>query len=997
MADLQDNSGLAPLIRLSLPVRDRSTFVLDFSANVSAGGLFFPADEPLSPGTAVRFLIELADGRPMLRGEGVVVWARGTDEYRPTRRRGMGIKFLRIDPRSKEVLEELLECQVRRSAERCSDVPDASSSVLSPDGTPIGGGENSVEQDTPVGDPMAVLETLTPNPVDVAGVISRVSETAVLAAVDIDDELDSLTPEGFDEQLVLESHTTQLPAILPPAMVEDLELGTGLAPDDALPDPEIETELDSGGEPEAKIGLFDGWDEDSSIEELAEIGAAPAEDDPSLAEELAETELDLSSDEDLASALSLVDDQSADVPEVVAEPLDAIRDDDASDIERESEAPDDSAELVADSAPEIELGEGSFTDSGEDTSESAPVDEPAEAVSEISLGEEFLADVAENVPALEPSDGVVEQVPELDLGAELFGDVDEDTSDVDLVEPALVEPAPDAVDQSHLLIDEEETSEIALDPDAPTPVDALDQEEVLYREPDQQEDELLPEPAALPEPDDDVGDIPTSVVSMDDALAQMGDEEPRAAPLDTEEPFAGEDDDDPTPIEPIGELDGGELGSPLDASDVLMSPGAASYVAEVEESQPDTQDIDESDLIDAEESHDGAPVINPDDIPGILEGIFDAPAVPGEGASSPKDATVDMSVWQPGAEMPPMGYSDAPEELSIEIQGVPPDVSMFEVSLPTTDMVEARGDGDFAVISADDIAEEEAISEATGLPDSEPGRAKDLLGVVEQPELDEEYLSLSSEVDDISLELDSGELTSMEISSEEPLAEVISAEDIAEEISMEDIAEESLIPGEMPGFSGEADGTDPRVPQRPSEADQVIDVLLSGGLPLEEPTSSTFVSDAVTTVDQEDETGKSPHPLFSGDSYLMGNDLEEEGSEELSFEDSDAFDSQDGSLEEWLDMEPQRQEEQTVVQGGPPPWSSEIAEKYGVQQTPSQMPPSNEQDLEQKGDEVKETPSDTPASVTQADDSLAMVQPPLGKGQTKKRKSFFRKLFGGGE
>ncbi len=974
MDDHQNNSGLAPLIKLSFPAHDRGSFIMEFSSNVSAGGLFFPTEEPLSPGSEFGFLIEVVYGYPMLRGEGVVVWARGTDEYRPTRRRGMGIKFVRIDPRSKEILEEMLQSQSRQSAERNSDVPDSSSMMLAPDGSPMADDAEEEMRGGFVEDPMTALETMASPNVDVEAVLARVVAEDPISIDRVDDELERLAPDGFDEAAALERPlrvdvSEGLPAIAPPAAPSEEPPGEQVAEPEpvqvaepepvqvaepepvqvAEPEPVRESEEEPEPEPEPKIGLFDEWDEElSEEEELAEPSEELASDEEPPEADLSETFRDFSDEEPL--------DEETPVEEL--------------------------AETVADLSSEKELANALLAVDGLEAGETGEAGERLEPAVVVDPGEELFSTEGEETALSAEVEASSEWAPDDELSEEPLPVVDEDTSETDSTEePAEVVPYA-ASEESPALTEDEETSEIPLE--AAPDIDLGAELFAVVKEAEAE----LESSAIFPDEEIDVDDIPTTVVPIDDG--------------------------EQTPIEAVEELDSSVIEAESEVADVFASPGAADYVSSEDPSLPETQDIDESDLMEAEDSMEDGPLINPDEISGILEGLPDENSDAGMTIDVGGAGQVDMSVWQPGSEMPPMGISDAPEELSVEIrdptafeepptvqgdvsyvdvemppmgisdapeelsvevQGVSPDAAMFEIALPTDEPLEPVA-ADYDEISVDDIAGEEVIDEAEEV-------------------VDEEYLSLSSQTELVDASDYSEELTSMDLSNEEPLAEVVSGEDIAEEISADDIAEESIIPDDYAGGTGVADGTDPKIPHRPSEADQVIDVLLSGGLPLEEPTPSTFHSDAVTTVDLEEDTGKSPHPLFEGDSYLMG--MDKEGSEELVAEDSASFESGDESLEGWLAEEPQSQEEATLVQGGPPPWSPEIAAKYGVQQTPSTVPPPAEVPPEQNEDGPPESGSDAPATAAQTDESLAMVQPPLGKAQPKKRKSFFRKLFGGGE
>src|SRR5690606_38256319 len=65
--------------------------------DVSHGGTFVQTEEPLLPGTLLRFDIQCADARAF-HGVGRVVWKR--EETSPASPAGMGIKFIKMDDAS---------------------------------------------------------------------------------------------------------------------------------------------------------------------------------------------------------------------------------------------------------------------------------------------------------------------------------------------------------------------------------------------------------------------------------------------------------------------------------------------------------------------------------------------------------------------------------------------------------------------------------------------------------------------------------------------------------------------------------------------------------------------------------------------------------------------------------------------------------------------------------------------------------------------------------
>lgn len=96
-------------IRIRLKYPDEAAFVRKYGANISRGGIFVSTREPKPVGTALRFEFQLADGSPIIRGEGSVVWVKPYDPGQPAKTHGMGVRFSRLDGESRRVVERVLE------------------------------------------------------------------------------------------------------------------------------------------------------------------------------------------------------------------------------------------------------------------------------------------------------------------------------------------------------------------------------------------------------------------------------------------------------------------------------------------------------------------------------------------------------------------------------------------------------------------------------------------------------------------------------------------------------------------------------------------------------------------------------------------------------------------------------------------------------------------------------------------------------------------------
>jgi uncharacterized protein (TIGR02266 family) len=98
---------------LSLKIRYKSATLEDFierySNDISRGGVFIKAKKPLAVGTLLKFEFILQDQSTLIHGVGRVVWRRegaGTDPEDPS---GMGIKFIKMDPESRSVVQRIAE------------------------------------------------------------------------------------------------------------------------------------------------------------------------------------------------------------------------------------------------------------------------------------------------------------------------------------------------------------------------------------------------------------------------------------------------------------------------------------------------------------------------------------------------------------------------------------------------------------------------------------------------------------------------------------------------------------------------------------------------------------------------------------------------------------------------------------------------------------------------------------------------------------------------
>ncbi|HEY4122492.1 MAG TPA: TIGR02266 family protein, partial [Byssovorax sp.] len=98
-----------------MTVRYKSATVDEFiehhSHDVSRGGIFIKTPSPFPPGTLLKFEIRIQDEQSVLAGVGRVVWKRESAEAGTETPAGMGVKFIKIDDKSKSLIARLVDAQ----------------------------------------------------------------------------------------------------------------------------------------------------------------------------------------------------------------------------------------------------------------------------------------------------------------------------------------------------------------------------------------------------------------------------------------------------------------------------------------------------------------------------------------------------------------------------------------------------------------------------------------------------------------------------------------------------------------------------------------------------------------------------------------------------------------------------------------------------------------------------------------------------------------------
>ncbi|MFQ5349088.1 MAG: TIGR02266 family protein [Thermoanaerobaculia bacterium] len=99
--------------RITLKFQHRDGFVNEYAANVSLKGMFITAWVPEPCGSVFLFEVQVADRQRLIHGVGEVVWVREAEES-PERPSGMGVRFLKLDEASREVINGMVDSHVRR-------------------------------------------------------------------------------------------------------------------------------------------------------------------------------------------------------------------------------------------------------------------------------------------------------------------------------------------------------------------------------------------------------------------------------------------------------------------------------------------------------------------------------------------------------------------------------------------------------------------------------------------------------------------------------------------------------------------------------------------------------------------------------------------------------------------------------------------------------------------------------------------------------------------
>jgi hypothetical protein len=186
-----DDLALQPLIVLRVVIRspDLETFVNKYSRFIKDDRIFIFTKSSQPAGTRVRFNLELADGQPLINGEGTVTRIR-PDGGDPSKPPGMELRFVPLDEPSRQLVARMLAAR-----DQVGRMPDQQTAPImtGTDSQPIAIGGKFRDESTDVESPPPTPPPLPPRPPVIAShpVLEPLEKTGSHAALtDLDDGQD---------------------------------------------------------------------------------------------------------------------------------------------------------------------------------------------------------------------------------------------------------------------------------------------------------------------------------------------------------------------------------------------------------------------------------------------------------------------------------------------------------------------------------------------------------------------------------------------------------------------------------------------------------------------------------------------------------------------------------------------------------------------------------------------------------------------------------------
>ncbi|HEX4339438.1 MAG TPA: TIGR02266 family protein [Polyangiaceae bacterium] len=136
---------------LSMTVRYKSAtldeFIEHHSHDISRGGMFIKTPAPFPGGTLLKFEVRIAEEQKVVQGVGRVVWKRDAASASPDTPAGMGVKFIKLDDESKQLIDRLIlkrgsaegayDAGERHAADHASTSPQPAASGVPTENRPI--------------------------------------------------------------------------------------------------------------------------------------------------------------------------------------------------------------------------------------------------------------------------------------------------------------------------------------------------------------------------------------------------------------------------------------------------------------------------------------------------------------------------------------------------------------------------------------------------------------------------------------------------------------------------------------------------------------------------------------------------------------------------------------------------------------------------------------------------------------------------------------------
>ncbi|MBL8952553.1 MAG: TIGR02266 family protein, partial [Myxococcaceae bacterium] len=116
-------------LRIRLPFATEAEFIERYGANVERGGIFIATRGPKPEGTEISFELVLSNGERLMRGEGVVQTVR---QEEAAGRSGMVVRFVRLEPRTKALIDRICAARDGVPAEAAQPVEAPPSEPLPP-------------------------------------------------------------------------------------------------------------------------------------------------------------------------------------------------------------------------------------------------------------------------------------------------------------------------------------------------------------------------------------------------------------------------------------------------------------------------------------------------------------------------------------------------------------------------------------------------------------------------------------------------------------------------------------------------------------------------------------------------------------------------------------------------------------------------------------------------------------------------------------------------